>query len=42
MGMRVMSGMLEGGGEVLLKNFALVLQILLRLRQVDVVYERLG
>eukprot|EP00983_Pelagomonas_calceolata_P054489 1143703-Pelagomonas_calceolata.AAC.3 len=31
---RVMSGMLEGQGEALLKNYALVLQFLLRLRQV--------
>jgi len=31
---RVMSGMLEGQGEALLKNYALVLQFLLRLRQI--------
>jgi len=31
---RVMSGMLAGQGEMLLKNYALVLQFLLRLRQV--------
>lgn len=36
MGMRIMSGFLEEGGDVLLKHFAIVLQILLRLRQVSI------